>query len=163
MVQAQTQKAEFQDRLDRIKRGGPNTLGHVYVGPVEGRAVRAKNKRFGFVAKIWALLIGSISYLVGHLIYFKLAPMLEGAYPQIASFWMAGGALGLAVPLIAVLLYKSRLRGMAPYVASMFGAVLAVGMHQYLVVNAPELHASLYSDAYVQEILNPNSPVSDAN
>lgn len=153
MVQAQRQKSEFQDRLDRIRRGAPNTLGHVYVGPVEECVPSSRPKRSGPLAVIWALLVGTISYLLGHLLQFKAAPMLEDAYPQMAAFWTGGGAFCIALLLIVLMLYRSRLSGLVPYLAAMVGVVFAVGLHQYLVESAPEFHASLYSDVYVQQVL----------
>ena len=66
MINSDLQRDEFQGRLNRIKKGGPNMLGQVYVGPAEEPGALTDLKpHFGIMATLLALIVGALGF-AGH-------------------------------------------------------------------------------------------------
>jgi len=159
MVDTDLQRQKFRGRLKRIKSGGPNTLGQVYIGPHdELGGPEASKPHFGIPATIFCFILGAVAYLLGSLGQFHLLSE-DGVYTT-AQFGDSGAALmawsgdlALAAVALLVLIKLTRRRGFGPYLVGAIG-ISAMLVGQPLAVGVkPELFTALYSEHYVARVL----------
>lgn len=161
MINADIQKQEFAGRLKRIEKGGPNTMGHVYVGPAEdaGGGDIVDKPHFGIFATIAALLLGALAYGLGNLGQFHFLSV-DGAYlPERlgesgAMVAATFGDLVIAALAVLILLRLFRLRGFGPVLVGAIGIFGMMGVQSYAIQAMPEVYAALYSDAYINEYIS---------
>lgn len=154
MINANIQKDQFQGRLQRIKKGGPNTLGHVYVGPVEEGGTTTQRRHFGILATVAAFVFGVSAYFVGHLAQFHLAGDLERLGAEALMVAETSGDLIVAGLLLFILIRVTRMRGVGPFLVGAMGLFAMMGLHAFSVQMAPELYSGLYSEGYVSQYLD---------
>ncbi len=185
MVTATLQKEEFQDRLQRIARGGPNTLGQLMAGPAEDNRTREKSSRKPrkaaraearmqarqqaqrqarsrrstnpIGAAIGGVLIGAMAVLVVRYVRFRLTgEALGGAN---ADFLLAIDlvlAMTLAIMFRTIFGSSSRLHG----VGKLLGVgAMALAMHN-LVFFAPGVFSQVFSTQWVQSVTATTEPNS---
>ena len=152
MINADVQRDTFQGRLKRIKKGGPNTLGHVYVGPVEEDGSGNSKPHFGIFATLLAFTFGAAAYFVGHLAQYHLAGDLERLGEQALMVAESAGDLIVAGLILFILVRLTRMRGVGPALVGAFGLFAMMGLHTFAVQMAPELYSDLYSENYVNQI-----------
>ncbi len=174
MAVAQAQKSTFEDRLARIQKGAPGTMGEVHIGPrdealaKEGQStntVRLKTKRkkvkvgegSNLVLVPVALFIGGLSIFAGRAVAYHL--------------FGEGGLMPVTLPVAALEAY-------IPYTHLVIGALLALiftwtfgfsnlvrklavvagfaGMFYFeaqVIERFPGTYASFFSEAYVAAAL----------
>ncbi len=170
MIGTKVQQDTFKSRLGRIQAGGVNTTRHVYVGPVD-EAVGEKTSRKAKAAKLpraagersffgEALMIpislaaGALAVLAARVIAFRFLTQHELYAAEFygvsgATIAVVGMALVFALILRAILGLKQGVRGRALFV----GFVAMFFFEGYVVSQAPELFAPLYSPAYVEQVV----------
>lgn len=173
MALADAQRAGFEDRLTRIKKGGANTMGELQIGPRDesqrgksrpSNTVRIKRKKqknvnigegsnvvFGLIA----VIVGGLSMMVGqatefHLFQpeglFTLSMSTETIAPVLPYIqYIVGGVLALALGWAFGL--TNTIRRMA-LIAGLVGATV---WHTELVERYPGLYTAIFSEAYVSE------------
>ena len=166
MINSDLQRDEFQGRLNRIKKGGPNMLGQVYVGPAEEPGALTDLKpHFGIMATLLALIVGALAYGVGSLFQFHTlsddgkftVERLGESGAQVAANF---GDMFIAVLAVIILLKIVRLSGFAPYLVAALGLFGMMGLHSKAVNALPEFYSTLYSESYVAQF-QPNDPYSE--
>ena len=154
MISTDTQKTQFNSRLTRIKKGGANTLGHVYVGPVEEATEPKRQRRSGLATIILVFLVGGAAYFVGHLAQFHLAGDWERLGPQALMVAEQAGDLIVAALVLAIFFRLTRMRGLGPVMAGVVGLGAMMALHGFSVKMAPDLYTGLYSEGYVSDVVN---------
>lgn len=172
-VNSDHQKNAFQSRLKRIRKGGPNTMGQVYIGSAEdGIDVNdAIKPHFGIVATLISLVLGAAAYLLGDLIQFHLVSEMEAmlaeyapaeAMPYVTDY----GNFILAAAIFLLFMVLARLRGRG---ALLTGA-LAIAVTPFLLPKVweayPEIEQALYSPldfAPLESASAPNGATGAAN
>ena len=160
MVNTDLQREQFQGRLKRIKKGAPNTLGHVYVGSAEDPGnVKPARGHFGIFKTLVALIVGLAAYFVGGLGQYHMLSD-AGTYPVErlgetgAMVAATGGDLIFAALTMLVLFKFIRMRSFASILVGTIGIFLMMGAQSFVIGAAPEFYASLYSEDYVAQVLH---------
>lgn len=156
MISADHQKNQFAGRLKRIEKGGPNTMGQIYIGPAEDmRDPSGLKPHFGIVATVLAFVLGVVAYAAGHLGQFHLV-VKDGA-PLAARLGESGlnaaatiGDVLLAAVILFVLIkLVFRMRGLGPAFVGAIGLFVMMGAESKIMQAAPEIYAALYSQEFV--------------
>ncbi len=171
-VMADTQRASFEDRLKRIKSGGPNTMGEILVGAVEDADRKRKRKPQRVKRKAQpksiavspfadvvfmpiAFLFGMICMQAGRIGSYHLFTE-AGAYPTVTdnAYLNLGGDVGLAVVLALIFSWTFHLMGTGPRRIGLLLGLLAVYFGEpYLMGLGPDAYMAVYSDAHVIETM----------
>lgn len=169
MIGTEVQKKSFNERLDRIARGGENTNRHVHVGPVEEDVARGKRRarkarvpRSDRPRTFWselfmlpfALLAGASAVLAGRVGAYHLVPDVTAAETLGIPVWTAsyGWITGAAVlALIAMLIF--RLRGGGRFKALFVGFCGMVLFEHLVIAQVPDVFAPLYSEEHVAGVI----------
>ena len=172
MATARATHQSFEDRLNRINRGAPNTMGEVHIGPRDeekarsGKAtntVRLKTKKkkvkvgegSNLVLVPVALVIGAMCAFAGQASAFHffqdgglmpvtLPEAVAMVEPYLIYAHLAIGGL-LALIFTWTFGFNGLLRKLA--VVAGFGAMLFG--HVQMVEQFPAIHANFFSEAYV--------------
>jgi hypothetical protein len=167
-------RRKFEERLKRIQRGGPNTIGHIYVGEASTEtSVSAARGLFGRAGGwLVALLVlpvaaalGGLSMAIGRFGSFHLASG-EGQFTvqAVADFspHLGGvaGAILLGSLVCLILRWSFRLQAPVQGLAMVLGFAAVLMGEQMLVERAPGLFAALMSEDFVMETLYPETPGS---
>lgn len=164
MLDADLQRQKFQTRLQRIKKGAPNTLGQIYVGPADEPGEAAPTKpHFGFRATFLAFVLGGLAYAIGHIGQFHLltghADMLaERIGTDAAAVTAAMGDVILAGVALFILIKLCRMRGFGPGLVGAIGLFAMMGAESTAIRAAPEVFAALYSPEFVRQYLQDETP-----
>ncbi len=170
---ADVQRASFEDRLNRIHKGGPNTMGEILVGAADD-SVRSKKKRktskvkrkaqpkeigispmADIIFMPMAVLFGLIAMQAGRIGAFHLFTE-AGAYPLITDNYYVnlGGDAGLALVVATIFAIFFRMAATGP---RRFGLLLGmVAMYfgePYLMGFFPDIYAVVYPTPFVAETL----------
>jgi hypothetical protein len=164
-------KKKFEERLQRIQRRAPNTMGQIYVGEAtEGASQSAGGSRVaGWLAGLLVLpvaaVLGGLSMGIGRFGSYHLASN-DGAFTVATLTEISphlGGVLGaiLLGSLVCVILrWSFRLGRPVQGLAMLLGFAAALFGEAQVIERAPGLFAALYSEAYVMDTLYPNMPAS---
>lgn len=173
MAIAKEQRDGFDQRISRIKKGGPNTMGEVHIGPVDEAKVYGKKKgkatntvRMKKKSKknvdvtsgstlalaILAVLFGGLSMFVGQALNFHLydaGGLLQMVPPAVIEPYVQyapflfGGLLALAFG------WTFRLMRGIRFVA-LVGGFVAVFYYQADLIQAmPSFYAGFFSEEFV--------------
>lgn len=170
------QRRGFEDRLDRIKQGGANTMGEVHIGPRD--EVRAKEGKSTSTVRLkksgrkkavtlgegsnavlvpLAVILGGVSMFVGQSAAFHL--FAEGGLLQVA---LPVPALEPYVPythfavagILALMFgWTFRLTSTLRRLALIGGLAAVVYFQADIMQRIPGIYASFFSKAYVAEAL----------
>lgn len=175
-VSATRQRATFEERLQRIRAGGPNTSGQVYVGIAEEaagkteakprRKVRERRQAEQSVAvqlarlpftMTGAFLLGAVLVFAMRYLRFRyLGEGLIGEDPRVSMALDAAGAT-LAVVLVRVLF---RSGGVIRTPTRVLGVLaMLLGMHN-LVHIAPEPFSRMFSPEWTAAVTSATKPDS---
>lgn len=166
MVNTDLQRQQFEGRLQRIKRGGPNTLGQVYVGPAHETARGAGTAHRSSPFKIiLGILAGGLAYLLGNLGQFHLmnraGELVSERLGETGMVMLSGAGDMLFACLVLIVLARIfRLRGLGPALAGLVGLFGMMGGHTLAITTAPEVYAALYSPSYVEQQIAISRPLS---
>jgi hypothetical protein len=163
-------RQSFEDRLARIRQGGPNTIGEVHIGPreeVRARDAKAavkvlqsrKKKRRGSIVSTLLVLpvaaaLGAFSIFAGRVAAFQLFSE-EGLY----SVALAGvpatmfADILIASVLAMVLAWTFHMTYGLRRVAIIGGFVAMMTGEFMLIQEYPEVFSAFFSDTYVTAVL----------
>ncbi|MEL6169465.1 MAG: hypothetical protein AAFR35_12300 [Pseudomonadota bacterium] len=158
------QRAAFDARVSRIKKGGPNTRGQIFVGVAEGaeggttaRTVAAAP--FMTMADILmvplAFAIGMFSLVAGQVAMFHFFSA-DGAMPLIEgnAYFMLFGDICVATILAVTFGWALRLGATNLRRMAVLAGVAAVFLAKSTLVGAaPDFFSALYSPSYVATML----------
>ena len=172
MALSNAQKGGFEDRLARIKQGGPNTVGEVHVGPANVEEVRSgKNKSKVKIKKkrksgagttgtaiyvVFGLMFGAIAMFAGKAAEFHmLAPggLVPLEFPEVVAPALPYAQFIVASLLGLMLAWTFRLTTKVRFIAVIAGAYALFHFHSDLVGQYPAVHANFFTEAYVAETL----------
>lgn len=174
MSMANAQKRQFQDRIGRISKGGPNTLGQLYCGvseeakskPQKSRGKRkvrfkgAQRSRFGRLMRETIML--PMSLMLGGAVVVMSRVGIYRFLPEGGEFTLKLGAAGeflngtfglIVVASVLLLLFGAifrTLKGMRAAATCVGFAVLLAG-EGAMVERYPDVWATLYSPEYVTD------------
>lgn len=171
MAKSSADLKSFEERLKRIHKGGPNTSGHVVVGPVEDpEKARKKSRRYrkpgAFAARMKQafthLMLLPVSFAVGafaifagivgvyHLNRFEVIPVAEAGFMQ----QVAGNAeLWLALVLAGLLGWSFRLLTGPRKIGLVAGLGLAFVLQDAVIAQYPDVFANLMSDVTLDDAI----------
>ena len=160
------QKMQFQQRLQRIAKGGPNTVGQVYVGPADTDRGTKKSKTAGPevvgnilypMSIIGAFLIGAFAVLLTRFIRFHMAGGdLTGENADIFMIIDTVIAVGIVISLRSVF----RFGGKALETAKTVGIVaMVLTMHNFVHL-APATFGKVFSPEWSEQIVENTLPKS---
>lgn len=163
------QKAQFQNRLNRIAAGGPNTMGQVYVGPAETSSStkngKGKSKAGPDVLDnvlypmsiIGAFMVGVFAVFATRFIRFH---MLGGELTgENADLWMILDSV-IAIGIVISLRSVFRFGGKALETAKTVGIVAMILMMHNFVHIAPGFFGSVFSPEWTSEVIATTKPKS---
>lgn len=169
MIEPERQKKEFSERLRRISAGGENTMGQIYVGPVDEEAVRKKGRRaaaglpsirgtVGIPASIvFAFLLGMLAVLITRYARYSMTgSTLTGEDADITMAIDAG--LALAIGFVLKLLF--RLTGKVQETAKTLGVFAMICAMHNLVHSWPGAFEIAFSPEWVTEVIETTEPNS---
>lgn len=160
-------KTQFQERLQRIAAGGPNTMSQVYVGPPEtSRSARGGKVSGGPdildsvlypMSIIGAFMVGVFAVVLTRFIRFH---MMGGELTgENADIWMIFDSI-LAIGIVISLRSVFRSGGKALEMAKAVGVVfMLLGMHN-IVHLAPGLFGSVFSPQWTSQVIAGTEPGS---
>ena len=176
MSLSNAQRAGFEDRLSRIKKGGDNTMGEVHIGPREevragdkkksNNTVRMKKKtknvKIGQGSSIslipLAFVFGAMSMFVGQAAGYHMFAETGLIQLDVSGFAMvepyipyAHFAIGGVLALLFA--WTFRLMGGLRVFALIGGLVVMVHYQTEIVQKAPGLYQAFFSKAFVKETL----------
>ena len=169
MTGTKVQQDAFTKRLGRIASGGENTTRQLHVGPAheavgkngKSRAIVMKQsggRRRSFLGEAFilpvALAVGAVSVLAARVISYRF--LADQSYYSAEIYGISGAALGvigIAVVLCALLRVTLKLTGGSRGKAVVVGFLAMAFLEDLVIARAPELFVSLYSEAYVAEVL----------
>ncbi len=169
------QRDGFENRLDRIKKGGVNTMGEIQVGPREEIRAGSKTKPTNTVRikqkkkKNMSVGRGSTMSLIMLAFAFGALSMFVG---QVANFhfFQAGGLvpidltetpvgpylpfahLAIGGVLAVMFCWTFRLTSIMRLAAAAIGVFLVMEYHTEMVKQAPGIYTKFFSKAYVKEV-----------
>lgn len=177
MGTAQATQKTFEERLKRINKGAPNTMGEVHIGPRDEATARsgkssntvrmkAKKKKVkvgegsNVVLVPLALLIGALSVFVGQAAafhFFQDGGLMPITLPEAAAMaepYLIHAGLVMGGVLALVFTWTFGFNGMVRKlaVATGFGAMLFGQVE--IMERFPDIYVSFFSEAYVAEALN---------
>ena len=168
------QRDGFENRLDRIKKGGANTMGEIQVGPREeiraGSKKKATNtirikqkKKTKEVGRgstmsliILAFAFGALSMFVGQVANFHffqaggLVPVDLTETPVAPYLPFAHLAIGGLLALMFC--WTFRLTSIFRLAAAAIGVFVVMEYHTEMVQQAPGVYTKFFSKAYVKEV-----------
>ena len=170
-VIAEGQRQSFTDRLHRIERGAPNTMGTIYAGTLEDgggmehrKRKKAPSKRkktaLGTLMSLpVALAIGAAAMLAGRVAAFHLAQNPDVLPPEQAEMILRWADIGIAVTLMLILGWiTGTLRGIRKF--ALAGGVAAMMLGEVAFIQqAPDLFIPMFSEDYVQQAIVTPSPL----
>ncbi len=167
-----THRQQFQERLQRIAAGGPNTMGQLYCGlpeEIEAPHRRRKNRGGATAASeaasrprsgagggalsriVSGFLIGATAVLVVRYARFRLTgSALAGPDADLLLATDVVLAMTLAIMLRGVVRLRGRIHGVAKFMGV---ATMALAMHN-LVFLAPGAFSRTFSPEWVDEVLS---------
>ena len=157
-VVAAGQRQSFEDRIGRIRDGGPNTMGTVYMGAndADGQTIHRKRKgkgkagrSFGVFMVPLAIIFGGLAMLGGRVGLFHLSAqpdLIPEDYAEMALAW-SDLAIGLVLLFVFSVILKLG-RGARKYALAMGFAAVMVG-EAALIQQAPDLFVPMFSEEYV--------------
>lgn len=163
MTLQQHHKQMFQERIQRVSAGGPNTMAQVYIGRA-GSATQPPAKR-SLMSELQVLpmaaLTGAIALFLGQLIAFHLF----SADAAIAKNLMVPGGVVVANILIgialALILGKVfRIDKGIRFLALAGGFVAMIWLNTDLIAAYPDIFAIVFSETYVIDILGLGDQIS---
>lgn len=170
MIDPERQKKEFNERLRRISAGGENTMGQIYVGPVDEIAARKKKsgrvaaglpslrQTVGYPASIVAaFLLGMLAVLITRYLRFSIAG--SSITGEDADITMAIDA-GLALAIGFVLKQIFRLSGKVHETSKTFGIFAMICVMHNLVHTWPGAFEIAFSPEWVTEVIETTEPNS---
>lgn len=158
------QKMQFQQRLQRIAKGVPNTTGQVYVGPAETNGGKTKSAGPDIVENILypmsivgAFLVGAFAVLLTRFIRFHMTGgELTGENADILMIIDTVIAVGIVISLRSVF----RFRGKALETAKTVGIVaMVLTMHNFVHL-APTAFGKVFSPEWSKQIVENTLPKS---
>lgn len=154
--------SQFQERLNRISAGGPNTTGQVYVGPPEamtdrkGRKIRssagpdALDNILYPMSMIGAFLVGVFAVFLTRLGRFYL---LDGSLTgENADLWMVFDSV-IAIGFVIILRSVFRAKRKALEVAKAIGVIATVLTMHIFVHMMPGFFSSVFSPEWTQQVI----------
>ena len=172
MLEGTMQKQNFQDRLNRVAKGGANTRSQVYAGTTEPERKQRRSKRKAKaepeikaprskvgapVSLILGLLIGIAAVgLTRYLRFYLTGDAIGGANADITLMLEAAVAVSIAIMARTVIRIYSKLHGLAKLV----GVAAAILLMHNAVHMAPTLFAQVFSPQWVSQVTaqtNPNT------
>lgn len=160
------QKLQFQQRLDRIAKGGPNTIGQVYVGPAEMPDSKKKKKSAGPdildnlfipISMIGAFLVGALAVFVTRFVRFHM--MGGDLTGDNADLWMIVDSV-IAVGIVITLRSLFRFGGKALETAKTVGIVaMILTMHNFVHL-APGTFSKVFSPEWTDQVIATTEPKS---
>lgn len=167
MAMADQQKLAFQERLGRIRRGAPNTLGQLYCGVAEERkakeAIRFKGARRSITATVareslmlpFSLFLGGATILAARIGLYRYLP--EGGELAVklgtVGEYLNGGFGAITVGVLLALIFCGIFRTLKGVraAASCVGFAAILAGEGVLVEQYPDIWATLYSPEFVTE------------
>ena len=170
MIDPDRQKEQFAKRLQRISAGGENTMGQIYVGPVDEEKVRKKKSKraaaglpsmretVGYPASIvLAFFLGMLAVLITRYVRYAMAgSALTG---EDADITMAIDA-GLALAIGFVLKQMCRLSGKIQETAKTLGIFAMICVMHNLVHTWPGAFEIAFSPEWVSDVIETTQPQS---
>jgi hypothetical protein len=169
----------FEERLKRINKGGPNTSGHVIIGPVEDpNAGKKKSRRYrkpgAFMARLKQafghLMMVPVSFVMGafavfaaivgvyHLDRFEMIPVAEaGLMQQVTAY----PEVFLALALAAVLGWAFKLVDGPRKIGLVAGLALAFVLQDAVIAEYPDVFARLMSDVTLDDAIAALPPLPE--
>jgi hypothetical protein len=162
-------KTQFQDRLNRIAAGGPNTMGQVYIGPPDTNG-SSKGKKGGSssgrdtldnilypMSIIGAFMVGVFAVFATRFIRFT---MMGGELTgENADLWMVVDGV-LAIGIVISLRSVFRFGGKALETAKTVGIVaMILTMHNFVHI-VPGFFGSVFSPEWTTQIIETTKPNS---
>ena len=167
---AETQRQTFESRLDRIRQGGPNTMGTIYAGPTDATAPPANSRRktgkwslaSALLALLvewpFAILIGAVAMLAGRVAAFQLTLRPDLLPPDYADLILLVADVSIAAVLMIALGWAFRMQGVK--LAFFCAGFLAVMMGEALIIRqAPDAFVPLFSENYVAQQMSSAAPI----
>ena len=163
------QKVQFQNRLNRIAAGGPNTIGQIYVGPPDTSSDPKSGKRKSKTGPdfldnvlypmsiIGALIVGAFAVFATRFIRFH---MLGGELTgENADLWMIVDSV-IAIGIVISLRSVFRFGGKALETAKTVGIVVMLLTMHNIVHIAPGFFGSVFSPEWTEEVVATTKPKS---
>ena len=160
MATINLQKDEFQDRLARIRKGGPNTAGTIHIGPVDEDVLLGRKRvRFeGFgtgglllfpFAVVWAVIFGMLAVFAAR--YVRLELDGSALYGVATSNTLMLVDFSIAMFIAFCLRHSFRVRSRVQMAILFVGIGLGLtGMHNMAYL-FPEQMGAIYTQAWVSE------------
>lgn len=170
---ADVQRQGFDERIKRIRMGGPNTIGTIYVGPVDPDEKPAKSRRQRLARVgaaggsvlgalfMWpfALLMGAVAMFAGRVAAFQISLRPELVPPQYAEIAPLVADVGIAAVLMIALGWAFSLGAGFRRVFLAAGLVGVMMGEALIIQQAPELFVPLFSENYVAAQLAGTAPI----
>jgi hypothetical protein len=164
-------RTDFTERLNRIQRQGPNTMGEIHVGPVSDEVLQSRMRSKGTVSPIpsWRENIGYPAQIVGVF----LAGMAAVFVARYVRFHMMGGSLagadadltmlmdfGFAAMVTFFLRAIMRTEGSEFTMAKTAGIAAMICTMHNAVHAQPKLFGVIFSPEWVEEVVYMTEPKS---
>ncbi|MBT8474200.1 MAG: hypothetical protein HKO95_10985 [Rhodobacteraceae bacterium] len=155
---AEGQRDVFVERLKRIEKGGPNTIGELLIGPgdVEGPKLKKQRKklRLGWLGDIaimpFAAALGAVAMLSGRVgAYHLTQPGAEGVAMVTSDAMILMTDIGIALTLALALAWCFKLGRGLRLVALVAGFLGVMLFEAQLIEQAPDAFVALFSETYV--------------
>lgn len=176
MIGTRAQQDQFKNRLKRIAVGGENTTKHMYVGMVEeasgAPSKKKKSKKRSKPAQVLtrseprpnifgelfmipiAILAGALAVLGARVVSYRF--MTEQSFYTSEFFGIPGSMLcvvGIAIVFAILARIILSLNTPSRRRAEFAGLAGMALFENLVVVQAPEVFATLYSDTYVNQVI----------